>query len=202
MARWYRLRYRQTVSTAEIIANAPRRYRGMADWQPPLTAARATAGAASRRLFGEAIPEPTEGSHRGEYLRFVLRSIYGADYHRRGAGLLGVDAARLSGMLTGGERVSRRVVDRLADKLANRVRNRRKELRRAGVAIESAFAAEHAALERCPEMVAALLRLASVAANTRQPHSRETGRFVSRRQGKEPELREASPIRKNRKNRA
>lgn len=170
---------------------APRqRYRGMADWQPPLIAERTTAHAASRRLFGEAIPEPTEGNHRGEYLRFLLRSIYGADYRRRGAALLGVDKARLSGMMTGGERISRRVVDRLADKLANRVRNRRKELRRAAVAVEAAFAAEYAALARCPELVAVLARLASVAANTRQPHSSETGRFVARVQGKMPDLRE------------
>jgi hypothetical protein len=163
----------------------------MAAWQPPLTAARATTDAASRWLFGDSVPIPKIGDHRGKYLRYILRALYGSDYRRRGAALLGLHyVSRMSAMFTGGERVSRRLVDILQDKLAERVRNRRKELRLIAASIERAFAAEHAALERCPELVAVLSKLASAAANTRQPHSVETGRFVPRKQGKAPDLRE------------
>ena len=156
----------------------------------PLTASTATAHAASLRLFGDAFPAPHAGSHRGYILRYVLRSIYGADYRKRGAKLLSVSPARLSDMMSTGSRVSRRAVQRLEHALRDRKRHRYGELRVLSGALSEAFAAEVRALERTDELLALLARAASAAANTRNPHSSETGRFVRRDQSKLPVLSE------------
>jgi hypothetical protein len=175
---------------AEIEPTAAPPQLGMARRHPPLTAATASTVAASQRLFGDLQSTISVASHRGDYLRFVLRSLYGADYRRRGAMLLGVNRSDLSRMMSGGLRVSRRIVDRLENALAGRLRTRRKELRALAAAIEGAFAAEERALAACPALVATLARMASAAANTHNPHSSETGRFVPRVQRKAPVLRE------------
>lgn len=93
-------------------------------------------------------------------------------------------------MLCHGRRVSRRLADRLQSKASDRKRHRRSELRALSEAIAEAFAAEASAIELTDELIAVLLRQASAAANTRNPHSRETGRFVPRRQAKVPALSE------------
>lgn len=167
---------------------APVRYHGMAQRHPPLTASTATAHAASLRLFGDPIDKPSADSNRGKHLRYVLRKLYGADYRRRGAALLGVTPQDLSRMFRDGTGVSRRIVRRLAASFPDRARHRRDEQRALARAIEGAFSAED--LSDLSEHISLLLRLASVAANTRQPHSMETGRFVSRDQSKAPVLRE------------
>lgn len=171
---------------------------GMRHWQPPITAVR-TVDAASSRLFGEAYREITSDAHRGEILRFMLRALYGANYRKRGAAMLGVSLAALSEMLLRGRRVSRRRIDRLESALADRARHRRGELRELAASVEIGFAVEQAALARCvDELMARLARAASVAANTRQPHSTETGRFVRRVQGKAADLRERQTTGKKR----
>jgi hypothetical protein len=153
--------------------------------------------AASSRLFGEPLEKPHEVDHRGIYLKFVLRALYGADYRRRGAKLLHVDASRMSSMLTGGRRVSRRIVQRLEHALRDRARHRRRELAAAALAVEAAFAVEQAALAECPGMVSTLARLASAATRVDgRERSRETGRFVPRVQRKAPLLREPGAARK------
>jgi hypothetical protein len=165
--------------------------RGMARRYPPLLASEASQTEASCRLFGDVILRPVIARHRGELLRYVLRSLYGSDYRRRGAVLLGVSRDDLSGMLCHGSRVSRRRVQRLEDALDQRIRNRRKELRRIAVAVEAAFAAEYTALGELDAVVAELNRLASQAMrSTERPIDGRTGRFVSRKNVKFPMLRE------------
>jgi hypothetical protein len=165
--------------------------RGMAIRLQSLTASTVTIDGASCRLFGELVGKPFYGAHRGEWLRYLLRSLYGSDYRRRGAKLLGVSLPHLSAMLTTGSRVSRGKVQRLEDALDQRIRNRRKELRRLAVAVEAAFAAEYALLSDLDPIVAELNRLASQALrSTERPIDARSGRFVSRKNTKFPMLRE------------
>jgi hypothetical protein len=179
------------MTAAEIIEPTRPRYdRGMLQHNRPLTSSTATIEAASSRLFGPAPLAAIELRHRGDYLRLILRSLYGADYRRRGALLLGVRAKDLPGMLSTGRRVSRARVQRLEQALARRMRRRREELRALGVVIEQAFAAELALLDECPALVARLNRMASEAHAPTQPIDARSGRYVSRKQVKAPELRE------------
>jgi DNA-binding transcriptional regulator YdaS (Cro superfamily) len=165
--------------------------RGMAIRYRPLRPCEASVDAASCRLLGDALIKPLPGSHRGAWLRYALRSLYGSDYRARGAALLGVAAPCLSAMMTGGLRVSRRRVQRLEDALDQRIRNRRKELRALAAAVEAAFAAEYAALGELNAVVAELNRLASQAMrSTDRPIDARSGRFVSRKNVKFPMLRE------------
>jgi hypothetical protein len=177
---------------------APVRHRGMASRYQSITAATASTAAASSRLFGYQPGIPNNQSTRGEMLRFVLCALYGADYRKRGARLLGVDLSSLSRMLTGRKGVSRRVVDRLQDKLVDRMRHRRGEVRDLGAMVAAAFEAHDAAIEACPGIVAMMARAASEARFNRQPHSSETGRFVPRRQGKAPLISEVPRAAKKR----
>lgn len=137
-------------------------------------------------------------------LRYVLRSLYGADYQRRGAKLLGVSGKALSAMLCGGLRVSRAIVQRLEHAYPDRARHRRGELRSLAALIAAAFEAETHGLDRSQELIRLLARAASAAANTHNPHSRETGRFVRRVQVKAPVIAEplrelaAAPVKKKR----
>jgi len=162
----------------------------MRDRQLPNTAATASIATASRWLFGEAFVPITNQSHRGDYLRYVLRALYGADYRRRGARMLGVSETRLRSMCSSGERVSRRVVDRLQSKLSDRMRQRRGEVRRLAEIVQTVFAAEEARAAEVVALASTLAKMASAAANTHNPHSRETGRFVSRSSARTPILRE------------
>jgi hypothetical protein len=156
----------------------------------PLTADTTTIEAASLRLLGDVLSEPSSAAHRGDWLRYFLRVMYGADYQRRGARLLQVDQRQLSHMLCTGLRVSRAVMERVSEVYPRRMRRRREELRKLAAVIEAAFSAELMALDSVPLIVRRLSVMASAAANTRQPHSSETGRFVPRVQGKSPALRE------------
>jgi hypothetical protein len=164
--------------------------RGMTRRHRPLTASSTTTEAVSLRLFGDLISEPLESDHRGKWLRYYLRVMYGADYIRRGSRMLGLDERDLSRRMQTGLRVSRGVMERVAEVYPRRVRRRREELRRLAEVIREAFEREAMALDSVPLIVRRLSVMASVAANTRQPHSVETGRFVPRRQGKSPSLTE------------
>lgn len=165
--------------------------RGMTRRHRPLTASTLSVRAVSERLFGDWLDVPLETDHRGKWLRYFLRVMYGADYVRRGSRMLGLSERDLSRRMRTGLRVSRGLMERVADVYPRRVRRRREELRRLAEAIREAFDIEAAALDSVPLIVRRLSVMASVAANTRQPHSSETGRFVSRVQGKMPDLREA-----------
>lgn len=182
------------MSTAEIAPSEtpqPHKPRGMALRSVrPITASTASTVAASQLLFGDYLEPPQDGDHRGIWLRYILRQLYGADYRKRGARWLGVTPGYLSRMMCTGSRVSRRIVERIESKLEQRIRDRRKELRALAEMVQRVFAEEEAGLRAEEELIAILLREASRAANTRQPHSSETGRFVSRVQGKLPDLRE------------
>lgn len=170
---------------------SPLRLRGMTRRLEPITARTTTTAEASQRLFGDDVQLPIAGAHRGELLRYVLRGIYGADYRRRGAALLGIPPQRLSAMMSGGLRVSRRIVDRLESKLADRIRERRKELRALAGMIEEAFALESERLASAPAMVSTLARLASEAMRVPADKPRsDRGRFVPRVQSRIPLLRE------------
>ena len=100
-------------------------------------------------------------------------------------------------MLSDGRRVSRRLVDRLQNKASDRKRQRYKELRALSATLSEVFAAEAAAIERTDELIPLLARAASLAANTGNPHSSETGRFVPRDQSKLPVLSERSSARQD-----
>jgi hypothetical protein len=165
-------------------------HRGLAVRHRPMLACEASQDEASCRLFGDIILKPGIPKHRGELLRYLLRGLYGSDYLRRGAGLLGVSRSELSTMLCHGIGVSRRRVQRLEAALEQRVRNRRKELRAIGAAVEAAFAREQAMMRDAPEVVAELNRLASKAVAAQRPIDGRTGRFVSRKNVKFPMLRE------------
>jgi hypothetical protein len=93
-------------------------------------------------------------------------------------------------MMRRGERVSRRVVARLEHAFPDRARHRRGELRALAAMVAAAFEAEAVAIDRAVAMLPLLARAASAAANTHNPHSRETGRFVPRRPAKTPLLTE------------
>jgi hypothetical protein len=173
--------------------------RGMTRRHRPLTASSTTTDAVSLRLFGDLISEPLDTDHRGKWLRYFLRVMYGADYVRRGARMLGIAETDLSRRMQTGLRVSRGVMERVAEVYPRRMRRRREELRKLAETIREAFEREAMALDSVPLIVRRLSVMASVAANTRQPHSVETGRFVPRVQGKLPALTE--PRRKNNRSR-
>jgi hypothetical protein len=188
---WYPIKPRDGIRLHAMFdaiepTTAPVRHRGMASRYQSITAATASTIAASERLFGASVAVPNSSGHRGDILRYVLRALYGADYRKRGARLLGVSERDLSEMLCHGRRVSRRIVDRLESAAADRKRHRHGELRALAGAVASAFEAETGAIALTDELLPLLARMASAAANTHNPHSSETGRFVPRRQGKAP----------------
>jgi hypothetical protein len=167
----------------------PTKARGMNAQHRPLKASRADIVAVSERLFGDWLSLPT-GDHRGEWLRYFLRTLYGADYRLRGAALLGMAPCSLSACFGTGKRVSRGMLQGIEDSLPRRVRRRREELRALAEFVQAAFEREAADLARWEEVMATLKRLASEVMVSTQPIDGRTGRFVPRRQRKFPMLRD------------
>jgi len=166
------------------------RPRGVSMRYQPITAATATIDATSLRLFGDILSEPAITDHRGIWLRYFLRTLYGADYIARGSRLLGVSAGTLSHMMGSGRRVSRGLLQRVEDSVPRRVRRRREELRALARMVEAAFAREGQNLGRAVFALAQLQRMASEAVRVTQPIDARSGRFVSCKQRKFPMLRE------------
>lgn len=144
----------------------------------------------SLRLLGDSLLFPVMDQHRGIWLRYALRALFGADYISRGAQFFGISRNTLSGMMNTGLRVSRRITQRLENELDDRKRKRRKELRSLALAVEEAFRLESERLETLKPIVSELVKRASRAVRLTQPMDQRTGRFVSRPNRKIPELRE------------
>jgi hypothetical protein len=166
---------------------APRKARGMNAKHRPLKASRADIVAVSERLFGDWLEAPGE-QHRGEWLRYLLRALYGSDYIQRGASFLGIAPRDLSHRMCTGLRVSRGLLQRIEDSIPRRVRRRREELRALAEMVQAAFEREAREVARWEEVMVVLKRLASEAHAPTQPIDGRTGRFVPRRQHKFPML--------------